>query len=118
MTDTTKPTDGQPDEPLVPDPDDVRRGRHTAGAFDIRNFIGVLIGIYGVILVLMGIFGDPDLEKTGGVNANLWAGLVMVVGAAAFMVWARLRPIIVPDHVERADDDPTRPAPKRRPTPH
>ena len=115
MTDTTSPADGRPDEPLAPDADSARIGRHSAGAFDIRNFIGALIGIYGIILVLMGLFGDPALEKTGGINANLWAGLVMVVGAAAFMVWARLRPIIVPDHVERPDDDPTRPTPKHRP---
>jgi len=88
--------------------------RHTAGAFDIRNFIGGLIGIYGIILVLVGLFGDQSLDKTGGVNANLWAGLIMLVGAAAFMVWARLRPIVVPEHVDAYDDDPTRPAPKRR----
>ena len=33
--------------------------------------------MYGVILVLMGIFGDKAFEKTGDVNANLWAGLAM-----------------------------------------
>ena len=95
-----------------------RPQRHTAGAFDIRNFIGGLIGIYGVILVLLGLFGEQSLEKTGGVNANLWAGLIMLVGAAAFMVWARLRPIVVPEHVDAYDDDPTRPAPTRRPGGH
>ena len=51
--------------------------KHTAGALDIRNIIGGLLGTYGVILVLMGLFGDKELEKTGDVNANLWAGLVM-----------------------------------------
>ena len=48
--------------------------QHTAGAFDIRNIIGGLIGVYGVILTVMGIFGDQERDKTGGVNANLWAG--------------------------------------------
>ena len=91
-----------------------RAEHHTAGAFDIRNFIGALIGIYGIILVLMGLFGEQSLDRTGGVNANLWAGLIMLVGAAAFMVWARLRPIVVPEHVDAYHDDPTRPAPKRR----
>ena len=74
--------------------------KHTAGALDIRNIIGGLIGVYGVILVLMGIFGDKEFDKTGDVNANLWAGLAMVVVGAGFMTWARLRPIVVPDHVE------------------
>ena len=101
-------------ELTAPDPDDTRLTRHTAGAFDIRNFIGALIGIYGVVLTLMGLFGDKAYEKTGGVNANLWAGLVMLLVGAGFMTWARLRPIIVPDHVGRVLDDPTRPAPRRR----
>ena len=78
--------------------------KHTAGALDIRNIIGGLIGTYGLILVLMGLFGDKEYDKTGDVNANLWAGLAMVAFAAAFLVWARLRPTVVPDHVEKPDD--------------
>jgi hypothetical protein len=78
--------------------------KHTAGALDIRNIIGGLIGMYGLILVLMGLFGDKEYDKTGDVNANLWAGLAMLVFAAAFLVWARLRPTVVPDHVEKPDD--------------
>ena len=79
--------------------------KHTAGALDIRNIIGGLLGVYGVILVIMGLFGDKELEKTGDVNANLWAGLAMVVVSAVFLTWARLRPTVVPDHV----DPPTTP---------
>ena len=78
--------------------------KHTAGAFDIRNIIGGLIGLYGVILTLMGIFGDKELDKTGGVNANLWAGLGMLVVGLGFLIWARLRPVVVP---ESHDDQPT-----------
>ncbi|GAA2735117.1 hypothetical protein GCM10009867_16720 [Pedococcus aerophilus] len=88
--------------------------KKTAGAFDIRNIIGSLLGLYGVILLLAGLFADPELEKTGGVNANLWTGLALAVAAAAFLVWARLKPIVVPDEVEKAGDDPTRPAPRRK----
>lgn len=70
-----------------------------AGAFDIRTFIASLIGLYGVVLVLMGLLGtsDADLRRAGGLNINLWAGAGLVVGAAAFQVWAMLRPVIVPD---------------------
>jgi hypothetical protein len=69
-----------------------------AGAFDIRVFIGSLIGLYGVVLVLAGLFGNSDAQmaKTGDLNINLWAGIGMVVVAAFFFVWARLRPVIVP----------------------
>ena len=71
---------------------------HKAGALDIRNVIGALLGIYGAILTLMGLFGDKELDKTGDVNANLWAGLALLVTAAIFLAWARLRPLSVPGH--------------------
>lgn len=80
--------------------------KHTAGALDIRNIIGGLIGTYGVILVLTGIFGDKQLDKTGDVNANLWAGLAMAAFGAGFLLWVRLRPIAVPTDVSKPDDGP------------
>lgn len=80
--------------------------RHTAGLLDIRNIIGTLIGAYGVILTLMGLFADQAPDKTGDVNANLWAGLVMLVVGLAFVTWARLRPVAVPEHRDRPHDDP------------
>jgi len=69
----------------------------TAGAFDVRNVIAGLIGFYGVVLVIVGIVdrSEEALAKTDGVNANLWAGIGMIVVAAAFALWSRLRPIIV-----------------------
>lgn len=76
--------------------------RHTAGVLDIRNIIGGLLATYGVILTLMGLFGDTGGEKTGGVNANLWAGLALLVVGIGFMAWARLRPVVVPPP---SDDD-------------
>ncbi|MEO7132268.1 MAG: hypothetical protein ABIZ07_12925 [Dermatophilaceae bacterium] len=86
------------------------QGRKTAGAFDIRNFIGALLGIYGVILTLMGIFADPELDKTKGINANLYAGIVLLVVGVGFMTWAKVRPVIVPTHVAKPLDDPDDPA--------
>ena len=83
--------------------------KHAAGAFDVRNVIAALIGFYGIVLILVSIFGttDDDLEKTGGLHANLWTGIFMVLFAAAMALWARLRPIVVdPTHAtgEGTDD--------------
>jgi hypothetical protein len=69
---------------------------HKAGALDIRNVIGILLATYGVILVLLGVFGDTEPDKTGDVNANLWAGLVLLAIGGAFLAWARIRPLVVP----------------------
>ena len=82
--------------------------QHTAGALDIRNIIGGLIGLYGVILVFMGIFGDKELDKTGGVNANLWAGLAMAAVGVLFLAWARWRPVVVPEHDPAQDSQDSR----------
>ena len=87
------------------------KNKHTAGAFDIRNIIGALLGIYGAILLAMGLFADTDEDKTGGVNANLWAGAALLAVGIGFMVWARLRPVVVPDDVP-SDDVPPERAPR------
>jgi len=76
--------------------------KKTVGVFDIRFIIGGLIGLYGVILTFLGLFdaSDKELARGDGLNINLWAGLGMLVVGAAFILWARLRPVIVPDDVE------------------
>ena len=67
----------------------------TAGAFDIRNFIGTLLGLFGLVLVAMGLFafGPEAAAKTDGLNANLWAGLAMLIVGILFVVWTKLDPI-------------------------
>ncbi len=81
--------------------------KHAAGAFDVRNVIAALIGFYGVVLVLLGLFSDTaaDRERTGDVNANLWAGIAMLLFAAAFALWSRLRPIAVEAPADRQDPE-------------
>jgi hypothetical protein len=71
--------------------------KHAAGAFDVRNVIAALIGFYGVVLVVMGLVdnGAAALKKAGGLNANLWVGLAMIVFAVVVALWSRLRPIVV-----------------------
>ncbi|GAB3699606.1 hypothetical protein [Mariniluteicoccus flavus] len=78
------------------------KGDHVekAGAFDVRNFIAALIGLYGLVVLIAGLvsFTPEDAAKTGGVNANLWAGVVMLAFAAAFFAWAKVAPIKVEVH--------------------
>jgi predicted small integral membrane protein len=73
--------------------------RHSAGLFDVRNIIGLLLLIYGVVLLVMGLVAtsDAELAKAGGINANLWSGIVMAVIGALFIFWAIVRPTVVPD---------------------
>ena len=79
--------------------------KHSAGAFDVRNVIGGLIGLYGVVLLLVAFFGEDEPDKTGGVDANLWAGLGMLAFGVAFVLWSRLRPVIVDPRADAAADD-------------
>jgi hypothetical protein len=82
---------------------------HRAGLFDIRNIIGALLAVDGLILLLVGLFGDTQEEKTGGVNANLWAGLVLLVVGVVFLAWAWMRPVVVPDDFEADKEREGRP---------
>ena len=81
---------------------------HKAGAFDIRLIIAFLTGVYGVILTVMGaaFTTQADLDKAAGVNINLWAGIGMLVVAALFIIWAKVRPLVVPASTETEDTAP------------
>ena len=43
---------------------------------DIRTVIAAVLGIFGLFLLVCSGFlnGEDEMAKTGGVNANLWAG--------------------------------------------
>ena len=80
------------------------KGTHTAGLFDIRFVIGALMGLYGVVLLITGFFtSDSQLARADGFNVNIVGGIAMIVTSVLFGLWARLRPIVVPDHVEKDD---------------
>ena len=80
----------------IPDNDDSTGKVHTAGAFDIRTFIAALLGIYGVVLVLTGIFSDASttVGKAAG-NPNLIVGISLLIFAAGMQAWAMIRPTVV-----------------------
>jgi ABC-type Fe3+-siderophore transport system permease subunit len=75
-------------------------------AFDIRLIIAVLAGVYGLVLTVLGLFfmTDDEIAKSAGVNINLWTGIGLLVVALLFVLWARLRPLRVPEeHGEEID---------------
>ncbi|MGW5051974.1 hypothetical protein [Actinokineospora sp. NPDC004072] len=73
-----------------------------AGLFDLRGILALLFTIYGVVLTIMGLFATSpeDLRKSGDINVNLWVGLGLLVAAALFALWQRLRPLAIPEESE------------------
>jgi len=75
--------------------------------FDIRNVIGALMAIYGVVLTIAGfapaLLRDREQGSAGpvpnpvdleyGSEANWWVGLALIGVALVFFAWATLRPV-------------------------
>lgn len=80
-----------------------------AGAFDIRRIIALLLGVYGIVVTIMGIgfTSEREIAQAAGVNINLWAGIGMLVACGLFLLWAWLRPIEVsePETDEQQADE-------------
>jgi len=65
-----------------------------AKLFDLRVLIGGLFLVYGVMLTVAGFFTSTrDLAKASGININFWMGIGMLILAAFFLTWWRLRPL-------------------------
>lgn len=62
--------------------------------FDLRYVIGTLLGVYGLVLLVRGLFDGPaELARAAGFAVNLWTGAGLLVVAVVFLVWARVRPL-------------------------
>jgi hypothetical protein len=73
---------------------DAHRAARAARLFDVRRLIGGLFVIYGVILVVLGLGeSDASIDKSAGINVNLYAGLGMLILGLLFVAWALLRPL-------------------------
>ena len=82
--------------------------------FDIRNVIGTLMAIYGVVLTIAGFApgllrerekgaANNPVDLYFGTDANWWVGLALIGVAVVFFVWAWLRPV-------RVEEETTEPA--------
>ncbi|SIR68582.1 Asp23/Gls24 family envelope stress response protein [Williamsia sterculiae] len=73
--------------------------------FDIRNIIGLLLTIYGVLLTIAGfapgiLRNHDDPAAAGnrtdlyvGTDANWWIGLILLAISLIFFVWSVVRPL-------------------------
>lgn len=84
-----------------------QEGRKVSGLLDIRNIIGALLSIYGIVLIIAGIAGDSTTSagKDAGIAINLWTGIVMLLVGIFFVVWSRMRPVVVPPEVLEEEPD-------------
>jgi type VI protein secretion system component VasK len=65
--------------------------------FDLRVLIGGLFTLYGVVLIIAGIFANPaEIQKAAQININLWLGIGMLVVGLLFLLWWRLKPLQLP----------------------
>ena len=70
------------------------RELQAANLFDLRRIIGALFVLYGVILVITGLFdSQSEIDKAQGVHINLWAGIAMLILGGLFLLWGFVRPL-------------------------
>jgi len=95
MTEQQQPFSG-PQTPSTGAADEEEiRAAQIANRFDIRRIIGGVFTVYGILLVILGLFGAHHTKvKAAGININLWTGLAMLVVAALMIAWALLRPVL------------------------
>ncbi|MGB3696317.1 MAG: hypothetical protein WBA05_02680 [Gordonia sp. (in: high G+C Gram-positive bacteria)] len=99
MSEPTK-NEASTDAPL-----DDRKARILQRMFDIRNIVGALLVVYGVILLIGGLLpataeaGAADrapssnpIDMSVGTSANIWVGLILALFGVLFLGWAAMRP--------------------------
>jgi hypothetical protein len=82
----------QPTRKPVLTPEEARNWR-LAKLFDLRSFIGALLLIFGVLVIIPGfVASKATINKSAGINLELWVGGLMLVIGAFFVTWILLRP--------------------------
>jgi hypothetical protein len=91
------------------------RAMSAANLFDLRRIIGGLFVAYGILLTILGITdSDAEIQRAGGININLYAGLGMLVFGALMLLWAFTRPLgeQLQEAGEGESPGPSHPAPR------
>lgn len=74
-----------------------QRSGTAARLFDVRTVISGLFMIYGVLITGAGVFADDQaIRKAQGININLWTGIAMLGVGLLFLLWLKLRPLVIP----------------------
>jgi hypothetical protein len=75
--------------------------------FDLRTILGGMFLLYGAYLTIRGLTdSQAAIDQAAGIRINLWTGLGALAAGAAFLTWARLRPLSVEEIEEGTDDEP------------
>lgn len=79
----------------------LRTSRSAARLFDVRNVIGGLFTVYGLIITVVGLLDQPAaIKKAQGVRINLWLGLALLGLGLLFLLWRVLSPPRPPENPE------------------
>jgi multisubunit Na+/H+ antiporter MnhG subunit len=55
---------------------------------DIRLPIGIMFGLFGILLTAFGLFSNPEIyEKSLGTNVNLGWGVVLIIFGAIMLAF-------------------------------
>jgi hypothetical protein len=74
--------------------DTTSKTERAANLFDLRRIIGGVFGVWGVLLIILGLTdSEEEANKAAGININLYAGIGMFVVGAIFLTWALTRPL-------------------------
>jgi hypothetical protein len=70
------------------------RVSQAANLFDLRRIIGGVFVAIGLLLFILGLGeSQQSIDRSAGVNINLWTGLGMLVFGILMIVWALTRPL-------------------------
>ena len=74
---------------------------------DLRIPIGLMFGLFGLILTGVGIFGSADLTaKSLGINMNLWWGLALLGFSAVMLLLAFKKKSALPSGQKKSISTP------------
>jgi hypothetical protein len=74
---------------------------------DLRIPIGLMFGIFGLILAGVGLFGSPELTaKSLGINMNLWWGVALLVFSAVMLLLASKKKSALPSEPKKSIPTP------------